>query len=130
MADLKEKADALLSVTAIANLSTESETTIYTVPVGKTLILTKALLRVAGDVGGSCDVSIGRNGAETDFIASSDLDEANAAGDVMLLAPIPSVTQAAPLKEYVAGTLIKFDVINAGNAVVGTLYLYGTLDDA
>ena len=130
MADLKEKADALLSVTTIADLSVESETTIYTVPAGKTLILTKALLRVAGDVGGSCDVSIGQDGAETDFIASSDLDEANAAGDVMLLAPIPSVTQVAPLKEYTAGERIKFDVINAGNGVAATLYLYGTLDDA
>jgi len=130
MADLKEVSDALLSVTAIADLSSATETTLYTVPTGKTLILTKALLRVAGDVGGSCDVSIGQDGAETDFIASSDLDEANAAGDVMLLAPIPSVTQAAPLKEYVAAELIKFDVINAGNAVAATCYLYGTLDDA
>lgn len=129
MADLKECADALLSVTAIAGLNNETETTLYTVPTGKTLILTKALLRVAGDVGADADVSIGQDGAETDFIGSTDLANANAASDVVLLAPVPSATPAT-LKEYTAGELIKFDVINAGNAVAATCYLFGILDDA
>ena len=40
MADLYEFADGLLSVTAIADLSSETQTTLYTVPTGKTLILT------------------------------------------------------------------------------------------
>lgn len=128
--DLKELSDALLSITAIADLSSEVETTLYTVPTGKTLILTKALLKVAGDVGDSCDVSIGQNGAETDFIPSTNLDIANAALDVILLAPIPSVTPAIARKEYVAAELIQFDVINAGNAVAATCYLFGILDDA
>lgn len=129
MADLLESGDTLLSVTAIADLSSATETTIYTVPVGKTCILTKALLRVAGDVGASCDVTIGQNGAETDFVGTTALDNADAAGDVVLIAPVPSATPAT-LKEYAAGVVIKFDVAVAGNAVAGTLYLYGTLDDA
>jgi len=128
--DLKELSDSLLSITTIASLNTASETTIYTVPAGKTLILTKALLKVAGDVGDSCDVSIGQSGAATDFIPSTNLDIANAALDVILLAPIPSVTPAIARKEYVALELIKFDVINAGNAVAATCYLFGILDDA
>ena len=128
--DLKELGDNLLSITAITSLASEVETALYTVPTGKTLILTKALLKVAGDVGDTADVSIGQDGAETDFVPSTDLDIANAALDVILLAPIPSVTPTIARKEYVAAEVIKFDVINGGNAVAGTVYLYGTLDDA
>lgn len=129
MSDLDEGSDSLLSVTAIADLSSETQTTLYTVPVGKTLILTKALLKVAGDVGAAGVVTIGQNGAVTDFVGTTNLDNADAAGDVVLIAPVPSATPAT-LKEYAAGTVIELDVATAGNAVAGTLYLYGTLDDA
>lgn len=127
--DLLEASDGLLSVTAIADLSSAVETTIYTVPVGKTLILTKALLKVAGDVGASGACTIGQDGAETDFVGTTNQDNLDAAGDVILIAPVPSATPAT-LKEYAAGTVIKYDQSVAGNAVAGTLYLYGTLDDA
>lgn len=125
-----ELTDGLLSITAITSLAVAAETTLYTVPTGKTLILTKALLKVAGNVGDAADVSIGQDGAETDFVPSTDLDIANAALDVILLAPIPTATPTIARKEYVAGELIKFDVINAGNAVAATVYLFGILDDA
>jgi len=129
MADLYEFADGLLSVTAIADLSSETQTTLYTVPTGKTLILTKAMLRVAGDVGADGVVTIGQNGAVTDFVGTTNLDNLNASGDVVLIAPVPSATPAT-LKEYAATTVIELDVATAGNAEAGTLYLYGTLDDA
>jgi hypothetical protein len=127
--DLLEACDGLLSVTEIADMSAEVETTLYTVPVGKTLILTKALLKVAGDVGAAGVGTIGQDGAETDFVGTTNQDNLDAAGDVILMAPVPSVTPAK-LKEYAAGTVIKYDQVTAGNAVAGTLYLYGTLDDA
>ena len=126
---LDHSCDCLLSITAITDLSVEDVTTLYTVPTGKTLILTKALLRVAGDVGAAGVVTIGQVGALTDFIGSTNLDNLDAAGDVILLAPVPSATPAT-LKEYAAATIIQIDVATAGNAVAGTLYLYGTLDDA
>ncbi len=129
MADLKEVADSLLSVTAIADLSSETETTLYTVPAGKTLILTKALLRAAGDVEALGVATIGQSGAVTDFVGTTNLDNLDAAGDVILMAPVPSATPAK-LKEYVATNIIKFDVATAGAAVAATCYLYGTLDDA
>ena len=84
--DLKELAEALLSITAIADLSSETETNLYVVPTGKTLILTKAYLKVAGDVGASGVVTIGQNGAETDFIGSTNLDNLDANLEVILLA--------------------------------------------
>lgn len=127
--DLRYCADAMLSVTDISDLSSETQTTLYTVPSGKTLILTKALLRVAGDVGANGVVTIGQNGANTDFVGTTNLDNADAAGDVVLIAPVPSATPAT-LKEYTAGEVIELDVATAGNSVAGTLYLFGILDDA
>ena len=126
--DLKESADGLISVTAITSLSSETETTLYTVPAGKTLILTFAKVRAADDVGASGVATIGQDGAETDFVGTTNLDNLDAAYDVILMAPVPSATPAKT-KEYVAGELIKFDVATAGAAVAATVYLYGTLDD-
>ena len=128
-ADLRESADGLVSVTSITSLASETQTTLYTVPSGKTLILTFAKLRVAGDVGASGAVTIGQNGAVTDFVSTTNLDNADASGDVVLIAPIPSATPATN-KEYTAGEVIEIDVSAAGNAVAGTLYLFGILDDA
>lgn len=129
MADLKETCDSLLSITAISDLSSETQTTLYTVPTGMTLILTFAKLRVAGDVGASGVVTIGQNGAVTDFVGTTNLDNLNASGDVILIAPVPSATPEIN-KEYTAGEVIELDVATAGNGVAGTLYLYGTLDNA
>ncbi len=130
MANLFENADGLLSVTDIADMSSAAETTLYTVPTGKTLILTKAYVRVNADLGNSGDCSIGQSGAPTDFIPSTDLDIADAQFDVIVLQPIPSVTPTIARKEYVAAEPIVFDVINAFNAVAATVYLFGILDDA
>ena len=129
MPALQEKCLALLSTTAIADLSDADVTTIYTVPVGKTCILSHARLRVAGDVGAALVVTIGQVGALTDFVDSTNGDNLDAAGDVILLAPVPSATPATE-KEYTAGEVIQLDVAIAGNAVAGTLYLWGTEDDA
>lgn len=126
---LDHSCDCLLSITAIADLSAETQTTLYTVPVGKKLIPLKALLRAAGDVGAAGVVTIGQNGAVTDFVGTTNLDNLDAAGDVVLIAPVPSATPET-LKEYAAGTVIELDVATAGNAVAGTLYLFGILDDA
>ena len=125
----KEKTIALLSTTAIADLSSEVATTLYTVPISKTCILSHAMLRVAGDVGAALVVTIGQVGALTDFVDSTNGDNLDAAGDVIRLAPVPSATPATE-KEYTAGEIIQIDVATAGNAVAGTVYLYGTEDDA
>ena len=122
--------DGLLSVTAIADLSSETQTTIYTVPAGYTLIPTKAyLVADEGDVGAALVATIGQNGANTDFVGTTNGDNLDAAEDVILMAPVPSATPAK-LKRYAAGTVIEFDVATAGNAVTGEVLYFGILQAA
>jgi len=122
-----EAMDGLLSVTAIANLSSEIQTALYTVPTGYTLLLTKAILVAdEGDVGAALVVTIGQNGAVTDFVGTTNGDYLDAAEDAILMAPVPGATPAM-LKRYAAGTVIELDVATAGNDVTGEVLLYGTL---
>ena len=125
----EESCNCLLSVTDIADLSSVADTTLYTVPTGKTCILTEAWLKVAADVGAALVVSIGQAGAETDFVGNTNGDNLDAAGDCILLKPVPSATPATN-KEYAAATVIEFSVSVGGNAVAGTVYLFGIEDDA
>ena len=127
MADAKEKTIALLSTTTVGtDLSTVGETTIYTVPTGKTCVLSEAWLKAAGDVGGSLDFTIGQDTAETDFVGTTAGDNLNAANDVIICKPVPSASPTTQ-KAYAAGTVIKFKITAGGNAVAGTVYLFGFL---
>lgn len=124
MAELRESAITLLSSTTVS-LAASGTTELYTVPEGKTCILAYAELEVGGDAV-STDISIGRNGATTDFIGTTQCDNADADGDVIVLAPVPSATPAT-LKTYAAGIVIEAEVANhAGNAS-NTLSLFGFL---
>lgn len=125
----QEKCIALLQKTSIADLSVETETTIYTVPVGKTCILTEAWIKVDGDAGANGVFTIGQNGAETDWLATINSDNLDADLDCTIMKPVASATPPT-LKEYVASELIQFDVATAANAVGCTIYLFGFLDDA
>lgn len=129
MPKLEESGIALLSTTAIADLSSAAATTLYTVPIAKTCLLSHAMLRVAGDVGANLAVTIGQVGALTDFVGTTNGDNLDAAGDAIRIAPVPSATPSTE-KEYTAGEIIQIDVAVAGNAVAGTVYLFGTEDDA
>jgi hypothetical protein len=129
MPRLKESGIALLSTTTIADLSGVAATTLYTVPIGKTSILSHAMLKVAGDIGVNLAFTIGQVGALTDFVGTTNGDNLDAAGDTIRVAPVPSATPATE-KEYTAGEIIQVNVAVGGNAVAGTLYLFGTEDDA
>lgn len=124
--ELKQKAISLLSTTAIADLSGVAQTTLYTVPTGYSCILTEAWLECAGDVGANLQIQLGQNGATTDFVGSTAGDNLDADDDVILLKPVPSATPATN-KKYAAGTVIEADVTVGGNAVAGTVYLFGFL---
>jgi len=125
MAELNTLALTLLSATNVP-LNADGQTTIYTVPTGKRCILSHALLVLGADAGTS-DLSIGQNGATTDFLPVQNLDNGDAQYDVLLLMPVPSATPATPQKSYAAGTVIEADVANNAGGATNTLYLFGIL---
>lgn len=125
MSALNENALTLLSASTVA-LNADGQTTIYTVPAGKRCILSHALLVLGADAGTS-DLSIGQNGATTDFLPVQNLDNLNAQYDVGLLMPVPSATPALPQKSYAAATVIEADVSNNNGGATNTLYLFGVL---
>ena len=124
MPDLKEKSISLLSATTVS-LAADGDTVLYTVPTGKRCILHSALI-VAGADAGESDISIGQDGAETDFVGVTTLDNLDAQYDSMLLAPVPSATPAT-LKSYAAGTVIEAKVANHAGGATNTVYLFGML---
>ena len=127
MSALNENAITLLSTTTVA-LNSNADTTLYTVPTGKTLILSHAILVVAADAG-TTDISIGQNTAETDFVGAIDLSNLDAANDACRLAPVPVAAAASAAKEeaYAAGTVIQCQVTNQAGGTGNKLYLYGQL---
>jgi hypothetical protein len=129
MASLREKSIALVSDTAIADLSATGQTTLYTVPTGKVFLPTEVWLRAAGDVGANLAFTVGRSTALTDFVGTTNGDNLDAAGDAILVKPVPSATPATN-KTYAAGVIIQIDVAVAGNAVAGRVWLFGFLYDA
>lgn len=124
MAALNTLASTLLSATTVS-LAADAHTTLYTVPAGKRCILSHAIL-VAGANANSTDISIGQNGAETDFIPTNQCDNLDAQYDAIILMPVPATTPTKT-KSYAAGTVIEAAVSNQAGGATNTLYLYGTL---
>lgn len=125
MPALKENAITLLSATTIA-LNANADTTLYTVPSGKRCILSHAILVAGADAGATTTVSIGADGAETDFIPANTLSNLDAAYDAVILMPVPNTTPTKT-KSYAAGVAIQAQVANQSGGASNTLYLFGIL---
>lgn len=125
MADLKEKSASLLSTTTVA-FNANGDTTLYTVPTGKRLVLSHAIVVAGADAGATTTISIGASGTTTDFIPANTLSNLDAQYDAVQLRPIPNTT---PLKNksYAAGTVIAATVANQSGGATNAVYLYGTL---
>lgn len=125
MASLDTLALTLLSATTVA-LNANADTTIYTVPTGKRCILHSAILVAGADAGATTQISIGADGAETNFIPANTLSNLDAQYDAVILMPVPNTTPTKT-KSYAAGTIIQAQVTNQSGGATNTLYLYGTL---
>ena len=124
MADVKEKAMALLSSTTVA-LNATGQTTLYTVPVGKRCVPLSMVIVAGADAGASV-VTAGQVGALTDFLPANTLGNLDAQYDAVILQPIPNTT---PLKgkSYAAGTVIQIDVTTGSGGATNSVLLYGFL---
>ncbi|MHC4891056.1 MAG: hypothetical protein ACYTEO_16515 [Planctomycetota bacterium] len=135
MADLRESCEVLLSSTTVA-FNAAAQTTLYTVPTGKSCVLTKAIVIAGADcvdaeitigVTATWDNWIGANGF---YGANLDLDELDAAGEYCIISPTADadpVAAASVLTRYTAGEVIKVDVTNTGGGATNTIMLFGIL---
>lgn len=123
--DIRENVISRLSTTTIA-LNADGDTVLFTVPSGKRCLLTHAVLVAGADAGATTTLSIGANGAETDFIPANTLSNLDAQYDTVVLQPVPNTTPAKT-KSYAAGTVIEAQVANQSGGATNTLYLFGFL---
>ena len=124
----KEVTVCLLSTTTVA-FNANGDTDLFTVPPGKRCVLDHAKIIAGADAGATTTVSIGADGAETDFIPANTMSNLDAQYDCVIVKPIPNTT---PLKNksYAAGTVIQAQVANQSGGATNSLLLYGTLYDA
>jgi hypothetical protein len=115
---------SLLSKTTIA-LNANADTTLFTVPTGFTCVLSHAIL-IAGANANSTDISIGRDGTETDFVSAYQCDNLDADGDAIIITPVPNAT-AVKCKSYAAGVVIQAKVENQAGGATNALLLFGYL---
>jgi hypothetical protein len=119
-----DSAEGLLSVTTVS-FAADADTTLYTVPAGKRLVLTKAILVVGADAGTSV-ISIGADGAETDWLPNNTLSAIDAANDAAILQPVPNTTPVL-VKSYAGGTVIQAKVSSHAGGATNSLSLFGYL---
>lgn len=127
---LNHNAVTLLASVDSVNLNSAVENTLYTVPVGKKCVLDHVRIRNISADCASAQVTVGADGAETDFLNTQTLSALNAGASTGILRPVPNATTVKGI-EYVAGVDIIFDVsVAAGSSCTATVELFGTLDDA
>ena len=131
MADLKEKAVALLGSIDSVDLNDDaSSTTIYTVPSGKKCVLDHVRIRNITANCTSATCTVGQAGALTDFLNTQTLSALNAAAATGILRPVPNATTVKGI-EYTAGEALVFRVVvAAGVSCTATVEFFGTIDDA
>ena len=135
-ADLREKSGAsLLSTTTVA-FNAEAQTTLYTVPAGKSCVITKAIV-IAGADAVDAEITIGVTAGWDTWLGDNgigggpiDLDELDAAGEYCIFTPIQDadpVAAISALTVFTAGEVIKIDVANTGGGATNTVMLFGIL---
>ncbi len=125
MAALNEHAVTLLSATTVP-FNADGDTNLYTVPTGKRCVLSHAVVVAGADAGATTTLSIGADGAETDFVGAHTLSNLDAQYDAAILMPAPNATPAK-IKSYAAGTVIQAQVANQSGGATNTVYLFGFL---
>jgi len=131
-AALKAAMDVLEAVESIIKVSTTTvdfsgagQTTLYTVPTGKTFIPIMAIIRAGADAAAT-DVTFGRVGALTDWLGTIQLDNLDADGDQVKV----EVTNANPptkSKTYAAGQVFQIDVTLGAGGATNYVDLFGYL---
>jgi hypothetical protein len=130
VADLREEATTLLSSVSGVDLNTATtETILFTVPAGKTAIISHIVMRTFSADSVSSTVSFGRTGTATDFLGTQTLTgiTASFATQALILQIVPN---AAPVVQtaYAAGTVFVIKTVAAaGSACTCVVDVFGYL---
>lgn len=124
--DLAELALTKVSTTLVA-FDAVAQTTLHITPTGKLFIPVFGIVRAGADAL-LTDVTLGRVGALTDFMGTTQLDNLDAAGDQVLLMPVPQ-DPPLKLKTYAAGVVFQIDVAVAQGGATNYVDLFGFLID-
>jgi hypothetical protein len=116
---------SLLSATTVA-FNANADTTLYTVPAGARCVLHYAVVVANADAGATTQLSIGADGAETNFVNAYTLSNLDAQYDTVILMPVPATTPVK-IKSYAAATVIQAQITNQSGGTGNTIYLYGHL---
>lgn len=121
--DTTSKYVKLLATTTVS-FAANADTTLYTVPLGQRCILSHAIIVAGADAGATTTLSIGQDGAETDFIPANTLSNLDAQYDAVKVQPIPNTT---PLKNksYAGGTVIQARIGTNSGGADNTVFLFG-----
>lgn len=114
MPDLREHADSLLASVADVDLNVETETTLFTVPAGKSCIITKVVMRLATGAGlpVGASISFGFNAGTSNDVIANAVFVLDAATEYII---IPAADKA---KVGVAAGLFAINVNTAEGAVM------------
>lgn len=122
--DVREKVDSLLASKADINLNAEAENTLFTVPIGKSCIITKVVMRLATGAGlpVGASISFGFNAGTSNDVIANAVFVLDAATEYII---IPAEAKA---KRGVAEELFAINVNTAeGAAMTVTLDVFGYL---
>lgn len=130
MADLKEKAIALIAFDDDVDFNLTTDLSLYTVPSGKEFTPFAVSITKASATLGNAVVSFGQSSAKTDFLGNQTLSNVNAAGDACWCVPVPNATPVG-IVTYTAGEVFTMDrVTAAGSAATADVGVWGFLNDA
>lgn len=119
---------ALLGSASGIDLKSTGQTTLYTVPAGKTLLITNVILLItsANTVAVVPVVRIGKASAYNEWAALTTVTGLDTAGKFLSL---NNATTLMMHQSFAAGEVVKLDVQTGATAttLTGTAYLYGTL---
>ena len=116
---------SLLSTTTVS-FASNADTTLYTVPAGVRCVLHYAIIVAGADAGATTTISIGADGAETDWLPVNTLSNLDAQYDTVMVLPIPNTTPTK-IKSYAATTVIQAQITNQSGGAGNTIFLIGHL---
>lgn len=125
MADLKEKATTLLASAVVTLTNAAAKTTVYTVPTGKTCVITHIVIRSpSATLAGGTAFNFGSGTNATSWRQGVDLSSMTATTDYMVI-PAIATTPVKYTLEAAASTIGVKPATGSTGAATATMDLFG-----